>query len=91
MRKEYSAEPYADTGSDDGNDKIRYRSVRGHSNQAEHQAADKTANDSKKDVLDPRCVLMHDSGCDKPGDRSKYQAINPAIAPSIRLHISPIF
>ena len=56
MRKDYSAEPYADAGSDDGHDKIRYRSVRGHSDQAEHQAADKTANNSKKDVLNPRCL-----------------------------------
>ena len=31
--------------------------MHGHSNQTEHQAADKSANNSKKYVLDPRCPV----------------------------------
>lgn len=38
-----SSEPYADTGSDNGNEKIRYRFMSGHPNQAEYQTANKPA------------------------------------------------
>jgi hypothetical protein len=66
------SKPDADAGTDNGDDQRRNRTICPEPDQAEDPASDKTAKDTEKNVLDPTCLLMHDSGCYTTSNRSKY-------------------